>query len=498
MRVLVTGGTGVVGKSAVDALLEGGHTVRLFSRRADQDAAIWDGRVEAHSGSVAIPEDVRGAAEGCEVLLHIVGIVDETPNLTFEQVNVEGTRNMVREAERAEVQRFVFISSLGADTGASDYHRSKREAEAIVTAFSREWVILRPGNVYGPGDRVVSLLLKMVRTLPAVPVITGGDRPFQPIYTGDLAQAIARACVQDDVSGQTLEVAGDEQVCLDDLVATLQEVVGKDAPRLRVPDWLARIGAEAAETLGIRLPVNADQITMLQEGNTIDPPRKNALTETFHVEPIPLREGLKKLADTLPSQLPSQGWGALKRQRYWADIHGSRYSAQALFERFRTNFRDFLPEELLRVGAEPDTPDSLERGATLALAIPLRGNVQVRVAEVERGAVTCATVEGHALSGAIRFMVRDRKDFIRFEIRSYTRAASLVDMLGMATVGRQLQKATWIGVVEEVLRHSGGDAPDGVQVASAELSDSAAQRVERWSEELSVDLQKHQGKMQEE
>jgi uncharacterized protein YbjT (DUF2867 family) len=490
MRVLVTGGTGVIGKASVDALLERGHTVRLLSRHAEQAVAIWEEGVEPFAGNVTNAEDVRGAAEGCDVVLHIVGIVDETPNRTFEQVNVEGTRAMVREAERAGVGRFVFISSLGADVGESEYHRSKREAEAIVQAFSREWVILRPGNVYGPGDRVISLLLKMVRTLPAVPVITGGDRAFQPIFTEDLAQTIRGALERDDVAGRVLEVAGDEQVCADNVVEMLQEVTGTHAPMLPVPDWLAKIGAETAEAVGVHLPVNADQITMLQEGNTIDPPRENALTTVFGLRPTPLREGLKRLASSLQPQLPSQGWGALKRQRYWADIHGSRYTADELFERFRTNFREFLPEDLLRVGAEPDTPDTLEDGATLALAIPIRGNIQVRVAEVEKGAVTCATLEGHALSGAIRFLARERPGYLRFEIRSYTRAASLVDLLGMATVGRQLQKATWVGVLEQVVEFSGGDAPDGVQTASTELSDAAAQKVERWSEQLAVESQK--------
>jgi uncharacterized protein YbjT (DUF2867 family) len=489
MRVLVTGGTGVIGKAAVDALLAADHEVRIFSRRAEEDAALWDGGVEVHSGSITSPEEVADAAEGCDAVLHIVGVIDETDELTFETVNIEGTRRMVQEAERAGVARFVYVSSLGADVGESDYHRSKREAEAIVRAFTGAWTIVRPGNVYGPGDRVISLLLKMVRTLPAIPVITGGDRPFQPIWTGDLATALVAVLERDELAGEQLEVAGDEQVTVDHLVDLLQEVTGKDAVHLPVPDWLARIGAEAAAAVGVHLPVNADQITMLQEGNTIDPPRRNALTETLGISPIGLREGLKLLADSLPAQLPSEGWGALKRQHYWVDIQGGRYGARELFERFRNRFSEFLPKGLLRVGAEPDTPVVLADGATLSLGVPIRGTIQVRVAEVAEDEVTCATLEGHALSGAIRFRAREAGDHVRFEIRSYTRAASLVDMLGMATVGNQLQKATWVGVLEAVVEHSGGEAPEDVQTESVELSDALAARVERWAEALAVKVE---------
>src|SRR5688500_11733885 len=133
MRVLVTGGTGVVGKPAVDKLLERGHTVRLLSRNADRDARLWESGVEPFAGSVGDDESVRGAAAGCDAVLHIAGIVAENPpEVTFDEVNVQGTRRLLAEAERAGVRRFVYLSSLGADRGTSDYHRSKRAAEVLV------------------------------------------------------------------------------------------------------------------------------------------------------------------------------------------------------------------------------------------------------------------------------------------------------------------------------------------------------------------------------
>ena len=171
MKVLVTGGTGVVGEGAVSELVRRGHEVRLLSRNALEDAAQWGDSVEPWPASVSEPEKVKGSADGQDVVLHVAGIVNESPpEATFESVNVEGTGNMIREAERARVGRFIYMSSLGADRGESGYHRSKKSAEELVRKFHGGWTILRPGNVYGPGDEVVSLLLRMVRTLPAMPI----------------------------------------------------------------------------------------------------------------------------------------------------------------------------------------------------------------------------------------------------------------------------------------------------------------------------------------
>ena len=170
MRILVTGGTGVIGAGAIPELLKAGHQVRLLSRGAQSAASEFSGEVEPFPADVSDPDSLRGAAEGCEVVVHITGIVDEhRPEVTYEKINVAGTVNMRDEASRAGVRRFVFLSSLGADTGSSEYHKSKLLAEERVKEFPREWLILRPGNVIGPGDDVVSMLLKMVRIFPVVP-----------------------------------------------------------------------------------------------------------------------------------------------------------------------------------------------------------------------------------------------------------------------------------------------------------------------------------------
>lgn len=484
MHVLVTGGTGLVGKAAVDHLLARGHTVRLFAVDATEVAAEWPEGVEPRDGDITSDESVRGIAQGCDAVLHVIGIVaEDPPKLTFTEVNVEGTRRMVREAEASGVRRLVYVSSLGADTGESDYHRSKFAGEGIVRQFAGSWTICRPGNVYGPGDEVISLMLKIVRASPVIPVMGDGEQEFQPIWVEDLGQALAVAVEREDLSGQVLELAGSERTTTNDLVERFAEITGTSPKRLPIPEWLAGAGAKTAEALGVSLPIKADQITMLQEGNVVA--GTNGLTEVLGLAPTPLAEGLRKLADDLPEMLPSEGVGRLHRERFWADIRGSHLTLEEILLLVRDHFRALPPEGLMEVGAEPETPTTLEEGGTLTLAVPLRGHVQVRVQEVTARAITSVTLEGHFFAGVIRFLTEEpAPGVVRFEVRAYTRAADQIDRLAIRTVGKVAQTATWSTVVEEVVKRSGGEAPGGVQTEDKVVSAQEMREVEAWAEAL--------------
>ncbi|HET7457759.1 MAG TPA: complex I NDUFA9 subunit family protein, partial [Gemmatimonadaceae bacterium] len=488
MKIFVTGGTGVVGQAAVTALVEAGHEVRLFSRHADEEVRAWPRGVEARAGSVADPADLRGAADGCDVVLHLVAVVRESPpEATFEKVNVEGTRNVVAEAERAGVRRLVYVSSLGADRGKSEYHRSKKAGEEIARRFSREWVVVRPGNVYGPGDEVISLLLKMIRILPAVPVIDGGEHEFQPVWVGDVAQALVGAVERPDVVGQSFDMTGADLTCMNDLIDRFAEITDRRVLRVPMPGWVASFGAGLGDKLGLNTPITVGQIQMLEERNVIEDPADNALTSVFGVEPTPLDEGLRKLADALPEQLPDEGTGGLKRRLVWADIVGTRLTADQLFERFRRHFSEITPWHM-EVGAEPGTPTEPREGETLTMHLPVRGNIQVRIEELTPRCMTLVTLAGHPLAGAVRFRCEPRDAAVggglRFEVLVHDRASNIADWLVMSTVGGQIQRMTWKSIVEEVVRESGGEAPDGVRHESDTLRGAEAKKVEEWLDGL--------------
>jgi uncharacterized protein YbjT (DUF2867 family) len=488
MKVLVTGGTGVIGESAVRELHRRGHTVRVLSRRAGRDEPWWPVGVEGWAGDVSQEKTLHGAATGCDAVIHIAGIVEESlPNRTFQTVNIDGTRWILLEAERAQVGKFIYVSSLGAERGRSAYHKSKCVAEEVVRGFSRDWVILRPGAVYGPGDEHISSLLRMVRSLPVVPTIGTGAQEFQPIWHEDLSCALAVALEREDVRSVVLDVAGLERTSQNDLVARMRELTGRPAVQAPFPELIATWGIRALGAVGVDVPFGDAQMHMLMEGNVIPPGQPNGLSDVLGITPTPLAAGLARLINEQPEQLPHEGVGALVRKRYWLDIHGGRYDADGLFDYVREHFGELMPS-IVGMRAEPHASTRIEEGATLTLEIPVRGHVQVRVAEVAERRITLLTLAGHPIAGSARFSVEPRdgtEPIVRFEIEVHERPASMLDELMLRTVGDWLQRGAWVGLAENVAKAAGGRA-SGVESLAEELDDEQLRVVDRWAAELSA------------
>jgi NADH dehydrogenase len=490
MRVLVTGGTGVVGESAVRALHAGGHEVRVLSRHAGRDERWWPAGVEGWAGDVSDEESIRGSATDCDVVLHLAGIVAEAPpTRTFQRVNIDGTRYVVLEAERAGVRKVIYVSSLGAERGASAYQRSKLVGEDVVRAFTRDWLVLRPGAVFGPGDEHGSVLLQMVRTLPAVPTIGGGEQPFQPIWHEDLAAALAAAVERDDLRCRTLALAGTDVTSQNDLVRRFREITGRAAVQVPLPELVAKWGLRALDAVGVDVPFNEQQLKMLQEGNVIPPGTPNALSDVFGIAPTPLDEMARRLAEEQPEQLPSDGVGSLTRKRFWIEMRGAALDADRLFEYVRGHLPELLrPMVVVKAGADGDRP--VGEGDTLTLEIPVRGEIQVRVAEIMDRRLTLLTVAGHPIAGAVRFLVEPHDGAVRFEIQVYDRPATVIDQLMMRTVGEWVQRNAWVSTAQRVARAAGGTAGD-VEASVDELDDHELELVDEWASTLSAQLSRN-------
>ena len=317
------------------------------------------------------------------------------------------------------------------------------------------WTIVRPGNVYGPGDEVISLILKMVRTSPAVPVIGGGDQKFQPIWHEDLAKILVTVAERDDLAGQTLEAAGSEITSMSDLVERFGKITDRPAVRVPVPSMLAQFG------------VDENKLTMLKEENIVR--GTNALA-VLGLTATPLDEGLRLLADALKETLPEDGFGSLEHKTFFADIRGSRHTATSLMSFFRDKVNDFMPIEFV---AEPGAPDRIDKGGTMTGSLPLRGNFQVRVEVADPTHVVFATIEGHPLAGIVEFKTSETNGVLRFAIETWTRASNFFDWVAVRTVGAPAQDANWRGVVQRVIDASGGTS-DGVQQEKEKLGEEDA------------------------
>ena len=479
MKILITGGTGLIGQAAVEALRKRGHTVRILSRSAAEETP--EEGIEYWPASVTEAAALSGAAAGCDVVLHIAGIVAETPpDLTFENVNINGTRNIVREADINGVRRFVYVSSFGAERGTSEYHHSKRAAEKIASEFPRDVVITRPGNIYGPGDEVISALVKLVRALPVVPIIDDGDQEFQPVWHEDMGEALAGISEDADVGNAPLNLVGPETVTVNRLLDIMGEITGQQPRRVPLPSGLAGLAARFAANIGVDIPLKPDVLQMLLDGQSLQPGQVNSLYK-YVPRPTHVTTGMRKLLESMPEQELEDGYGTPVHRQFTAHINQPLYGADELFRMFCADYDRFLPVER---ADQQGNPRQCIDGETIVLALPLRGDIAVRVEEAANNAVTLVTVDGHPLAGFVRFTWAPEPGGFTFQINVYDRPATLIDTIGMALGGSAAQRSTWIAAVERMIEASGGQAPDGVTHETKRMSDEEMQEVQDWLDRL--------------
>lgn len=303
MRVLVIGGTGLVGSAVVRALPTRGHTVRVVTRHPPDSVPEQVGGVDYVRGDITVAGSLQGVADGCAAVVHLAGITSQRGRGSYQAVNIDGTRHVLGEAQRAGVPFIVYVSALGAERGASAYHRSKRHAEMLVREYPGRWLVLRPGSVYGPGKGLLAFYLQMVRMLPVTPGVGDIDQRFQPISAVDLSEVLSRAVERRDLAGRTLEIAGVETTSQRELHRQLSALTDRRPRLVALPAWSVRFALRLLKAVRLDLPVGLDQLTMLQEGNVLLDSKRSAVRDVFGIEPLSLQEGLSRLVRSAPETM---------------------------------------------------------------------------------------------------------------------------------------------------------------------------------------------------
>jgi NADH dehydrogenase len=292
-RIFVTGATGFVGRTVVRALQARGHAVRCLVRRGSESHLRGQEALERVEGDVLSPPTLERGMAGCDTVVHLVGIIRETPGATFERIHTQGTLNVLEAAAATGIRRYLHMSALGSRAGArARYHRTKWAAEEAVRASPLAWTIFRPSIIYGRGDEFVSLLAGLVGRLPVVPVIGGGQQRLQPVSVEQVAEGFARAADAPASEKHAYDVGGPEAVTM----VRLLDLIGLalDRPRVRkihVPLALVRPAARLLHRLP-GFPLTPDQLLMLEEDNVCDPQPFHA---TFGLTPTPLATGLRAM-----------------------------------------------------------------------------------------------------------------------------------------------------------------------------------------------------------
>ncbi|MFQ5520803.1 MAG: NAD(P)H-binding protein, partial [Candidatus Methylomirabilia bacterium] len=272
-RVFLTGGTGFVGKAVIHALQARGLTVRCLVRPGSEQDLRGFEAIERVPGDVLSQEGLAASMQGCDTVIHLVGIIREHPSrgITFKRLHTVATANMVEAAEHAGVHRYLQMSALGTHPGArARYHQTKWQAEEAVRQSKLEWTVFRPSVIYGPGDGFISMLARLVRRLPVVPVVGDGRYKLQPVPVEQVAEGFARAVERNTTVGQTYEVGGPRAYAFTEIVDLIGTALGKPQVRkIYEPLWLMRPVVFALERLPF-FPLTSDQLLMLEESNVCE------------------------------------------------------------------------------------------------------------------------------------------------------------------------------------------------------------------------------------
>jgi|SRR5689334_12408424 len=280
MRVLLTGATGFVGRHMVKRLLQSGHHVHALVRPTQQRASSvfglensdWQERLTIQTGDVVSGNGLDAAMQGCEAVIHLVGIIMEKGSNSFQSVHHLGTRNVVEAARQAGIKRFIQMSALGVRSdGVAEYQTSKWRGEEEVRRSGIPYCILQPSLIFGPGDGFVTEMMETMRKAPLVRPVPGNGSPrFRPVFIDDVTFCFERALTSAAATDQTIELGGRDELTLNEVLTEIAQCAGIRKPPLHLPMLLMFLGAAIAEKMLSNPPVTVDQLKMLKEGSTCD------------------------------------------------------------------------------------------------------------------------------------------------------------------------------------------------------------------------------------
>ncbi|MDH7796804.1 MULTISPECIES: complex I NDUFA9 subunit family protein [unclassified Beijerinckia] len=307
--VTVFGGSGFVGRHVVRALAQRGWRVRVACRRPDLAFHLQPlgrvGQIHAVQANLRYPASVAAALQGAEAVVNLVGILNQSGRQRFDAVHGFGAGVVAQAVQKAGIKTFVHMSALGADAvSESAYARSKAQGEAHVREMVPGASILRPSVIFGPEDDFFNRFAALARMSPVLPLIGGGETKFQPVYVGDVAQAVACLLDSEVPAGRTWELGGPEVKTYRELMQIICTTIGRKRLLVPVPFALANLkafGIEVVNSLSLglypkTLLLTRDQVKLLKSDNVVSEAAK-ASGSTF--------EAMGIAPDTIEAVIPS-------------------------------------------------------------------------------------------------------------------------------------------------------------------------------------------------
>jgi len=288
--VTVFGGSGFIGRHVVRALARRGWRIRVAVRKPELAFHLQPlgrvGQIHAVQANLRYPDSVARAAEGADAVINLVGILHKSGQQTFDAVQAGGAEAVAR-ATAANNARLIHFSAIGADADSkSDYARTKAAGESAALSEKPDAVVIRPSIVFGPEDHFFNRFAAMARVLPALPLIGGGKTRFQPVFVGNIAQAVEEAVEGRARSGTIYELGGPEVRTFEELMQLMLREIGRKRILMPIPFAIARMQAFFLEFMPKPL-LTRDQVTLLESDNVVsaDAVREGRTLQSLGITP---------------------------------------------------------------------------------------------------------------------------------------------------------------------------------------------------------------------
>jgi NADH dehydrogenase len=282
--ILLTGASGNVGSQVLRRLTARGERVRVLvrdPRRLGSERV----RVQIALGDLADPTSFRNALRGVETVVHLAAAIRDQPRASIEELNGVATLRLVRAAERARTERFVFFSAIGASLHArARFFRAKALAERAVEESDLATTVFAPSIVYSPDDPWVTLLRRL-SLLPAMPIAGSGRAPYQPIWAGDVADCVIAELDRPADGHRHFDLAGPETLTYDDIARVALRSWGRRRRLLHVPLPVVHAGLRSVEAVsGHKAFATWEEAELMEVPMTT--PRGSADAESLGVNPL--------------------------------------------------------------------------------------------------------------------------------------------------------------------------------------------------------------------
>lgn len=269
----VFGGAGFLGHAVVQALAVRGYLIRVPTRdlnKAQDLLPMGDvGQIVPFAASVRSDAAVAESIRGSDIVINLIGELAESEKNGFQLAHVETAARLARIAKAEGVAHFIHVSALGADMKSrSRYARTKAIGEEAVRAFFPDAIILRPSVMFGPRDKFFNKFALMARFLPFLPLIGGGHTRLQPIYVGDVAQAVLAGLDRKTALGKLFVLGGPRVYTFHELMQLVLKTISVRRWLVPVPWGLAKLLARLFEFVP-NPPLTRDQVELLKTDNTV-------------------------------------------------------------------------------------------------------------------------------------------------------------------------------------------------------------------------------------